>query len=112
MFSGPASDLQAQVMPLLHVLASPPQGSDAERLRRMAWGDDRSPSCPSLWSLRTSVMTGSVGVGPNKETLMASCPSWEGLGAGVRSLVCVGSENSWPGWAAVSGQGPSEGQPS
>ena len=57
-------------------------------------------------------MTGSVEAGPDKETLMASCPSWEGLGAGVRSLVCVGSEKSGPGWAAVSGQGPSEGQPS
>lgn len=57
-------------------------------LRRMAWGDDRSPSRPSLWSLRTSVMTGSVEVGPDKETLMVSCPSWEGLEASVRSLVC------------------------
>lgn len=82
------------------------------RLRRVAWGDDRSPSRPSLWSLRTSVMTGSVEAGPDKEALMASCPSWEGLGAGVRFLVCVGSEKIRPGWAAVSGQGPSEGQPS
>ena len=30
MFSGSASDLQAQVMPVLHAVASPPQGSDAE----------------------------------------------------------------------------------
>lgn len=62
-------------------------------LRTMAEADDRSPSLPSPWSLRTAVPTGRVEVGPGEWCLMASCPSREGragLGAGVRSLVCVG----------------------
>lgn len=80
-------------------------------LRTMAEADDRSPSLPSPWSLRTAVPTGRVEVGPGEWCLMASCPSREGLGWGLVSGLWYvwDSEWCWPGWAGVSGQGPREG---